>query len=109
MTDVFLKRGYLDIETQAQRKGSVKEQGEHHVKGGELKLYMQAKKYQKLPTNHQKPERSTELILPHRPQQESTLPTPWCQTSSLQNHKAINGCYCGPPILWYFVKAAPGS
>lgn len=52
MTDVFLKRGYLDIETQAQRKGSVKEQGEHHVKGGELKLYMQAKKYQKLPTNH---------------------------------------------------------
>ena len=33
------------------------------------------------------------------------LPTPWFQTSALQNHERINFCSFNPLILWYFLMA----
>ena len=37
------------------------------------------------------------------------LPTPWFQTSSLQNSKTVNFYYFKPPSLWYFVTTALGN
>lgn len=50
--------------------------------------------------------RGTEWILPHSLQKESTLLTPWFQTSRLQDSEAIKLRYFKSPSVWHFAMAA---
>lgn len=57
MIGVLKKRGNLDTETDTQRE-KTDTQGEDHCVTGEV--HLQVKEWQKLPANHQKPERDKE-------------------------------------------------
>lgn len=56
--------------------------------------------------NHQKRARGKEGSFPRTFRKVIALPTPWFQTSNLQNYEIIHFCCLKLPSLWYFVMAA---
>ena len=52
------------------------------------------------------PEAGRGQILPYRFGGPRALPSPWFQTSGLQNNKRINFCFFEPSNLWVFVTIA---
>ena len=98
LTGVLAKTGYEETDTCTQR--------EHHVKSQGEDSHLQGKGYQRLPAAHRSQERGRGQTLPQGPQRESTLLTPWFQTTGPQNCETINSYCFKPRCLWYFVMAA---
>ena len=72
-------------------------------------MHLQAMEWQRLQTKHQKLGHRREQLLSSSPAKESSLPTYWFQTYSLQNDERINLCSPKAPSLCYFVTASLGN
>lgn len=66
---------------------------EHHVKiKAEMGYVSTGQEMPKMSANHWKWGKDLQQGLPRSPQREPTLPTPWFQTSELQNYEKVNFC-----------------
>ena len=70
-----------------------------------LEQYNSKPRTPKNATIHQKPEKTRNGFPPRNSGRNMALPTPWFQTSVLQNSQS---CF-EPPSLWYFVTVATGT